>query len=190
MTTKIMIMFLVLAIGTIFAMGVVSAHEKTDGLGLAHEKTDGVGLAHEKTDGLGSAARQAITLAVREISNTQKFISSIPRLMTLETSTAMPDELALSSCVGGLIDSLSDAHSVLQRMRHDLNKATLHFIDSDVDDLKSAVLSHIASFNNVCQVGLKDADHAIVQVLNRKLQDVMLLARNVITHVSDIKLSN
>nr|XP_011459053.1 PREDICTED: uncharacterized protein LOC105349869 [Fragaria vesca subsp. vesca] len=177
MATKTMNMFLVLVTSTVLAIGVVSAHEKTDSMGLAHEKTDSMRLA----------ARDAITLAVSEISNTQKFINTIPRLKTVETA-AMPDETALVSCAVGLIDSLSNAHSALQRMRH-LNKATISFIDADVDAWKSAVLSRIASFNNVCQVGLKDVDKTIVVMLNRKLEDVMILASNVIKHVSDLKLN-
>ncbi|PRQ27386.1 putative pectinesterase inhibitor domain-containing protein [Rosa chinensis] len=164
MATKNMIMILVLVISTILAIGVVSAQKETNSMRLA--------------------ARDAITLAVSEISNTQKFINTIPRLKTVET--AMPNEAALGSCVVGLIDSLSNAHSVLQRMRH-LNKATLPFIDSDVDALMSAVVSRIASFNNVCQVGLKDVDKTIVLMLNRKLEDIMMLSNNVINHVSEIK---
>lgn len=131
------------------------------------------------------AARDAITLTVSEISNTQKFINTIPRLKTVEMS---PNEAALVSCVVGLIDSLSNAHCVLQRMRH-LNQATIPLIDSEVDSLKKAVVSRIASFNNVCQVGLKDVDRTIVVMLNRKLEDVMLLANSVINHVSLVKLN-
>lgn len=139
----------------------------------------------EDTDSVRLAARDAITLTVSEISNTQKFINTIPRLKTVEMS---PNEAALVSCVVGLIDSLSNAHCVLQRMRH-LNQATIPLIDSEVDSLKKAVVSRIASFNNVCQVGLKDVDRTIVVMLNRKLEDVMLLANSVINHVSLVKLN-
>jgi hypothetical protein len=164
MATKNMLMIILVLISTILA---VRAHDRED------------------TDSVRLAARDAITLTVSEISNTQKFINTIPRLKTVETS---PNEAALVSCVVGLIDSLSNAHSVLQRMRH-LNQATIPLIDSDVDSLKKAVVSRIASFNNVCQLGLKDVDRTIVVMLNRKLEDVMLLANSVINHVSQVKLN-
>ncbi|PQP99233.1 uncharacterized protein Pyn_27453 [Prunus yedoensis var. nudiflora] len=67
-----------------------------------------------KSESLRLAARDAITVTINEVTNTRKFVNTIPRLKTIQTF----DTPVLVDCVGGLISGLSNMRSVLKRLRH------------------------------------------------------------------------
>ncbi|KAM0968020.1 hypothetical protein ACFX13_016753 [Malus domestica] len=163
MATKTWLITLILS--TVFVVGVVGSHYKDP-----------------KSERLRLEARDAITLTVNEVTNTRKFVNTIPRLKTLQTI----DTPVLVDCVVGLINDLSDTQSVLKRLRH-LNKHTS--ITTDANSLKNMVI-HFGRFDNMCQAALRDVDRTILTMLSRKLDDVKLLSDDVIHKVSQLKLNN
>ncbi|CAK7352716.1 unnamed protein product [Dovyalis caffra] len=123
--------------------------------------------------------KDVLTLSIREIRDTRKFVQSIPKLKSIQEK----DSKELLDCVVGLIDCVSDIHSILNRMQH--LKANL--INSDTNSLRG-MLSRVLGFNQICNLASKGVDGIIVTMWDRKLVDTVMLINNAVNVASKFQL--
>lgn len=138
--------------------------------------------AHESTTEIEMhklAARDAITLSIREVQETRKFVNGIPRLKSLRLTQQDPELLL---CVERLISDLSNAKSTLYGLRH--LKPT--FMRSDTESLKT-MMGHSVGLGKMCGRALRNVDGIVGLMLMRKLDDLCLMVDDVVHHVAEIE---
>lgn len=127
------------------------------------------------------AAEDAITIGIGEVGYTKEFILLIPRLKGA-TRIIAAAEGNLHICVEGLIEGLDNVRRTLHKLR--VYMKTTPSV-SDAHGLKDMV-GHIIVSSNVCHAALNNADNLVVQILDKKLEDLGLVIDNVVSRVSQV----
>lgn len=125
------------------------------------------------------AARDAITLSIRDVQETRKFVNGIPLLKSLRLTQQDPE---LLPCVEHLISDLSNAKSTLYRLRH----LKPMFMQSDMESLKT-IMGHSVGLGKMCGGALRNVDGIVALMLMRKLDDLCLMVDDVVYHVAEIE---
>ncbi|KAK4422333.1 hypothetical protein Salat_1815600 [Sesamum alatum] len=125
------------------------------------------------------AARDAITLSIREVRETRKFVNGIPLLRSFRLTPQDPDLLL---CVERLISDLTDAKSKLYRLKH-LNPL---FLRSDRESLKKTMRRSV-ELEEMCGKALGNVDGIVASMLMRKLDDVRMVVDDAVYHVAEIE---
>ncbi|KAL0297332.1 UNVERIFIED_CONTAM: hypothetical protein Sradi_6785300 [Sesamum radiatum] len=125
------------------------------------------------------AARDAITLSIREVTETRKFVNGIPRLKTYRLT---PQDPKLMLCVERLISDLTDVKSTLYRLRH----LKPIYLQSDAESLKKT-MGHSVELENMCGKSLGNVDGIVASMLMRKLDDLRMVVDDAVYHVAEIE---
>ncbi|KAL0447507.1 UNVERIFIED_CONTAM: hypothetical protein Slati_1878600 [Sesamum latifolium] len=125
------------------------------------------------------AARDAITLSIREVAETRKFVNGIPRLKSYRLT---PQDPNLMLCVERLISDLTDVKSTLYRLRH-LKPVHLR---SDTESLKKT-MGHSVELESTCGRSLGNVDGIVASMLMRKLDDLRMVVDDAVYHVAEIE---
>ncbi|KAL2236101.1 UNVERIFIED_CONTAM: hypothetical protein Sindi_1342300 [Sesamum indicum] len=125
------------------------------------------------------AARDAITLSIREVSEMRKFVNGIPRLKSYRLT---PQDPKLMLCVERLISDLTDVKSTLYRLRH-LKPILLR---SDAESLKKT-MGRSVELENMCGKSLGNVDGIVASMLMRKLDDLRMVVDDAVYHVAEIE---
>lgn len=144
----------------------------------AHANDSNKACEYSSNSSLRLVTKDVIKSSIREIRDTRKFVQSIPRLKSLQEK----DSNEVLKCVVGLIDCISDIHSILNRMRH----LKRNFIPSDTKSLKQ-MASRVLSFSQVCNPASNYVNGIIASMLDRKLVGTALVINDVVNLVSKLE---
>ena len=128
-----------------------------------------------------TAEDDAITIGISEVGYAKEFILLIPSLKGARRIIADGD---LHICVKGLINGLDNVGRTLHKLRVYMQTTRL---DSDAQGLKD-IFGHIIVYNNVCHAALNNADNFIVQILDKKLENLGMVIDNVVSRVSQVSI--
>ncbi|KAG2666482.1 hypothetical protein I3760_15G062800 [Carya illinoinensis] len=126
--------------------------------------------------------RDVTTLSIEEVRSVRKFIQLVPKLKSVRVFASFNDDL--KKCEEGLIDGLTTLAITLEGLsmmsttdptkRHATTAHSLRDIENQ-----------IMNFNNFCHSALSDEDDLIMQLLDKKLDNLYLLINNLASRVPD-----
>ncbi|KAB1219873.1 hypothetical protein CJ030_MR3G009515 [Morella rubra] len=128
----------------------------------------------------GLSDHDVITLSIGEVRRVRDFVQLVSIFSSTMTTINSPERVDLHNCLGGLSYSLSNVATSFHRLRAPANMKTRA---QDVNSLKEMV-GHIERLDNFCNDALNGVDSLIVQMLEKKLEDLSTLAYNAASRIS------
>lgn len=121
----------------------------------------------------------ALTITIAGVSVAKDFMYSIPNLKSLSHINGVPGNEILE-CVGGVIQAMNNVLREMRKMENSFPSLNL-----GTDPLKN-VVDVILSYNAICERALGDVDSTIKLMVQRKIEDVVLLSNDVMLRLSKL----
>ncbi|KAF5468334.1 hypothetical protein F2P56_012492 [Juglans regia] len=123
--------------------------------------------------------RDVTTISIEEVHSVRKFIHLVPKLKSVRVYASVNGDL--KKCEEGLSDGLTTLAITLEGLRMASTDPTKRHVTTEhsLMDMENQIMNS----NNFCHSALSDADDLIMQLLDKKLDNLSLLINNLASRV-------